>query len=352
MKYTSLGSTGVKVSRIALGTFPIGVAPLEADAPTFINRAIDLGINVIDTANSYGNQSRFDRAGAPPAAQRKSAEEIVGKALKGRRNEVILCTKVQEQIGIGPNDGGIAGPGLTRHHIFNQVEESLRRFGTDHIDVYHMHHPQPGTPIEESLRAFDDLVHQGKIRYVAISNFSAWEMTQVHYVAAMNGFNKPVLNQIQYNLIRREPEDDLVPAAKALGMSLTAYRPLAGGFLTGLAALERQPGEHRERILKVTDAPGRSPGGGYGYNRSDLEVAQKLEELAHKFGHKPFHLALAWLTSRPTLACAVVGPEKLSEVEDNAKALDINFTPEQLAEIDALTAPPPPPAPRPVKPVQ
>ena len=337
------------MSRLALGTYPFGVAPLETDVPALINRAIDVGINVIDTANSYGNQSRFDRRGAPPAAERKSSEELIGKAIKGRRNEIILCTKVQEQIGVGPNDGGIAGPGLTRYHIFNQVEESLRRLGTDHIDIYHMHHSESSTPIEESLRAFDDLVHQGKIRYIGISNFSAWEMTQCYYVATMNGFNKPAINQVRYNLVRREPELEIVPAAQAMGISLSAWSPLAGGFLTGLAALERQPGEHRERIIRVSDTTDRA---GWGFNRTDLQVAQKLEDLAHKFGHKPYHLALAWLTSRPTLACAIIGPEKLNEVDDNVNSMDIKLTPEQIGEIDALTAPPPAREPGPVKPVR
>ncbi len=165
-------------------------------------------------------------------------------------------------------------------------------------------------------------------------------------VADKMGLNKPVLNQVQYNLIRRDVEQDLVPAAKRLGMSLTAYRPLGGGFLTGLAALERQPGEHRERILRVTEGTAR---GGYNYTKADLEVAQKLEQYAHEWGHPPYQLVLAWLISRPTLACAIVGAEKLSEVEENVKAVDLNLAPEQLAKIDALTAPPSPtpPAPQP-----
>ena len=168
MRYSTLGSTGIKVSCIGLGTATFGVAPFESDAGRLVGRALDLGINLIDTANSYGNQARFDRTGAPPAEARASAEEIVGRALGARRRDVVLCSKVMEPVGAGPNERG-----LSRRHIFNQVEASLRRLGTDHLDLYYAHHPDPATPIEQTLRAFDDLVHQGKIRYATLSTYPA-----------------------------------------------------------------------------------------------------------------------------------------------------------------------------------
>jgi 1-deoxyxylulose-5-phosphate synthase len=168
MRYGTLGNTGVKVSCIGLGTATFGVAPFEGDARRLVGRALDLGINLIDTANSYGNQARFDRAGAPPAEARASAEEIVGRALGARRHDVVLCSKVMEPVGAGPNERG-----LSRRHIFNQIEASLRRLGTDHLDLYYAHHPDPATPIEQTLRAFDDLVHQGKIRYATLSTYPA-----------------------------------------------------------------------------------------------------------------------------------------------------------------------------------
>ena len=190
MRYSTLGSTGIKVSCIGLGTATFGVAPLADDAERLVGRALDLGINLVDTANSYGNQARFDRAGAPPAAARASAEEIVGRALRARRRDVVLCSKVMEPVGAGPNERG-----LSRRHIFDQVEASLGRLGTDHLDVYYAHHPDPATPIEQTLRAFDDLVRQGKIRYAALSTYPAWQMTEALWTADRRGFAPPEIGR-------------------------------------------------------------------------------------------------------------------------------------------------------------
>ncbi|MDT5081480.1 MAG: 1-deoxyxylulose-5-phosphate synthase, partial [Mycobacterium sp.] len=171
MKYKYLGNTGMRVSALCLGTGPFGVAPLAEDATPLVHRALDLGINFVDTANSYGNFARIDRPGAPPADARDSAEVIVGRALKGRRDDVVLASKVREVVGTGVLDVG-----LSRRHIMQQVERSLRALQTDYLDIYHMHGPDPRTPIDETLRAMDDLVRQGKIRYIGLSNFSAWRV--------------------------------------------------------------------------------------------------------------------------------------------------------------------------------
>lgn len=325
MEYSLLGQTGVRVSKLTLGTFPFGVAPLAKDVDKLVGRAIELGINVIDTANSYGNQARFDRPGAPPAAERASAEEMVGKALKGRRNEVLVCTKVQEWMYDGPNGGGATGGGLTRRHIMEQVEQSLKRLGTDHIDIYHMHHPDTTTPIEQTLRAMDDLVHQGKVLYIGLSTFNAGRMVEALWTADKLGLNKPVLNQVPYNLSTRFVERDIQQVAVRHGLSLTAFTALDGGLLAGIEVTKRpsrMPSTQREGRPVWSDA--------------QIEVAEKLEAAAKESGHPPAHLALAWLLSRSALASALVGPENIAELEQNVGAVDVKLTESELEVLDGI----------------
>jgi aryl-alcohol dehydrogenase-like predicted oxidoreductase len=178
MEYALLGSTGVKVSRICVGTATFGVAPSERDADRVVHAALDLGINFVDTANVYGILSTFDRPGAPPAAEREPAERILGRALAGRRDDVVIATKSCVEVGPGVNDRG-----LSRRHIIQQVENSLRRLETDYIDLYYAHNPDPDTPLEQTLSVYDDLVRQGKLRYVALSNHPAWQLTHALWIA-------------------------------------------------------------------------------------------------------------------------------------------------------------------------
>jgi aryl-alcohol dehydrogenase-like predicted oxidoreductase len=188
MQYRLLGRSGLRVSSVCLGTAFFGITPLEDGVDALVGRALDLGITFFDTANSYGNQTRFDRPGIPPAAERKSSEELLGRALKGRhRYDVIVATKVQEKMAEGPNDGGPAGGGLTRKHIVAQCEQSLRRLQTDYIDVYYAHHPDPTTPLDQTLRAFDELVKQGKVRYPALSNFASWQLIKALWLCSGDG---------------------------------------------------------------------------------------------------------------------------------------------------------------------
>ena len=238
MQYVTLGNTGVRVSRICIGTAALGVAPREEDAPALFNQALDLGINFFDTANSYGDQPRFSRPGAPPAEQRKSAEEILGLALKGHRHDVIIASKVQERVLPGPNGGGSDGGGLTRVHIMRIIERTLKRLGTDYLDLYYWHAPDPSTPVDQTLRAMDDLVRQGKIRYFALSNFPAWQMTEIVMRSRMLGLYEPVATQMRYSMAARVIEEEVVPACRRFGLGLTCYSPLAGGLLTGLDTLE------------------------------------------------------------------------------------------------------------------
>jgi aryl-alcohol dehydrogenase-like predicted oxidoreductase len=318
MRYHPLGSTGIKVSCIGLGTATFGVAPLAEDGERLIGTALDLGINLIDTANSYGNQARFDRAGAPPVAARASAEEIVGRGIGARRREVVLCSKVMEPVGAGPNERG-----LSRRHILDQVETSLRRLGTDHLDVYYAHHPDPATPVDQTLRAFDDLVRQGKIRYAALSTYPAWQMTEALWAADRLGLAPPACNQIAYNLAHRGAEQDVLPACRRFGVGVTVFSPLAGGLLAGPAVRQRP-------------IAGGKRWGAPGFSERQIALAQQLEALAGESGYPPAVLALGWLVSRPGISAALVGPETIDELQANAAAGQVELAPNLLERLDAI----------------
>jgi len=321
VRYKQLGRTGVKVSAVSLGTATFGVAPLERDCDRLIGRAMELGINMIDAANSYGNQARFDRPGAPAWTDRRSAEEIVGRTIRGRRNALVLCSKVMEPVGDGVNDRG-----LSRRHIVEQLEQSLRRFGTDHLDVYYAHHPDPSVPIEETIRAFDDLVRQGKLRYYALSTYPAWQVVEALWKADRIGASAPVCLQVQYNLARRDPELDIAPICRANGLCLTVFSPLAGGLLAG-------PSKRNEAFV------GRRRWGGTAFTAREVALAEELERLAARHGHSPATLALAWLIAQPMVASAIIGAEGLGELEANASASDIELPAEVIAALDDIGRP-------------
>ena len=211
MKYSVLGPTGVRVSRVCVGTATFGVAPSAHDAEGVVGAALDLGINFFDTANVYGSTPTFDRPGAPPASERESAEEILGRALVGRRDEVVLATKSGERR-FDP------AAGLSRRYIIAQVEQSLRRLRTDHLDLYYAHFPDPDTPLEQTLAVYDDLIRQGKLRYVALSNHPAWQLTEALWIADDRRMaSAPVCAQVMYSLLDRSAEAELAPRACASG---------------------------------------------------------------------------------------------------------------------------------------
>ena len=320
MRYNRLGQTGVKVSALGLGTATWGVAPAEREVDHLLGRALDVGINLVDTANSYGNQPRFDRAGAPPAHLRASAEELIGRTLGGRRHEIVLCSKVMEPVSAGVNDRG-----LSRRHIFQQVEESLRRLRTDHLDVYYAHHPDPETPLDETVGAFDHLIRQGKIRYWALSTYPAAQMVEALWKADVRGAQAPVCVQIQYSLAIRDLEKDLIPACLAHGVSTTAFGPLAGGLLAGDAKNRQVTGHMRW--------------GGPGFTPAQLAIAEQLEAVARDAGRTPAELALAWILSKPSVASAIIGPETLQELELNAAVADLSLPESLLTAIDEIGKP-------------
>jgi 1-deoxyxylulose-5-phosphate synthase len=317
MQYSILGRTGVKVSQICLGTATFGVAPTAQDADRLVGAAVDLGINFVDTADTYGNMPVFDRPGAPAAADREPAEQILGRALRGRRDEMVIATK----------SNGIVGPdinarGLSRRHIIHQVETSLRHLDTDYIDLYYAHDPDPDTALDQTLAAYDDLVRQGKIRYVGLSNHPAWQVTQALWIADDRHQQAPVVAQVKYNLIDRAAERELAPACQQFGLSIVPYAPLHGGLLADLHVLGR-------------DVAGDQRFGAAGFSKGEIALARELDRLSRAWGLEPYQVSLAWLLSRPAVASAIVGAETPEELRANASAADVQLEPAQL---DALTA--------------
>ena len=317
MKYSVLGSTGVKVSQICLGTATFGVAPTARDTDQLVGAAIDLGINFVDTADVDGNMPVFDRPGAPAAAEREPAEQILGRALRGRRDEMVIATKSNGVVGHNINDRG-----LSRRHIIRQVETSLRRLETDYIDLYYAHDPDPDTPLEQTLAAYDDLIRQGKIRYVALSNHPAWQVTKALWIADDRRLQAPVATQVKYNLIDRAAERELGPASERFGLSIIPYAPLHGGLLADLAVLDREvSGDQRF--------------GAAGFSDTEIGIAREVDRLGRTWGLQPYQVSLAWLLSRPAVASVIVGAETVDELRANATAADIHLDATQL---DALTA--------------
>jgi aryl-alcohol dehydrogenase-like predicted oxidoreductase len=314
MEYTLLGPTGVSVSKISLGTATFGVSPDADQAQHVVHAALDVGITFFDTANVYGTLSVFDQPGA--AADREGAEAILGRALQGRRDEVVLATKSGERR-LGP------GAGLSRRHIIEQVEHSLRRLRTDHIDLYYAHWPDPDTPLEQTLAAYDDLVRQGKLRYAALSNFAAWQTTRALWIADDRRLHAPVAVQAKYSLMDRAPERELAPACGEFGLSVVAYSPLHGGLLAGTEVLERAvSGWQRFAGPRFTDA--------------EVAIGRDVERLSRDWGLRPHEVSLAWLLSRPAVASAIVGAETPEEVRANAAVTEVVLAQEQLDELTAL----------------
>lgn len=319
MKYSVLGKTGLKVSRICLGSATFGVAPAAKDADRLVRTAIDVGINFVDTADVYGNMPVFDRPGAPAAADREPAEQILGQALRGRRDEIVIATKCNGIVGLNINDRG-----LSRRHIFRQVETSLRRLETDYIDLYYAHDPDPDTPLAQTLGAYDDLIRQGKIRYVGLSNHPAWQIIQALWIADDRRHQAPVAAQVKYNLIDRAAERELAPACEQFGLSLVPYAPLHGGLLADLGVLDREVAGDRRFS-------------GAGFTAAEIAIGREVDRLSRNWELRPYQVSLAWLLSRPAVASAIVGAESIEELQANATAAEVELEPAQLDALTALT---------------
>ena len=272
MKYRKLGNSGLKVSELGLGANNFGWWADEPTSISVINLALELGINYIDTADMY---------------DRGRSEEFVGKALKGKRADVIIATKFATPMGDGPNDKG-----GSRRYIMRAVEASLKRLQTDYIDVYQMHIPDPDTPIEETLSALDDLVHAGKVRYIGCSNFAAWQLCEALWTSSTRNLHSFVTIQVRYNVLERAIETELVPCCRKYGVGVIPWGPLAGGFLTG---------KYEEGKQAPADARLAQPVGIYSHIFTDdnWNKLGKLRAFAGKRGHSVAELAIAWLLARP-----------------------------------------------------
>ncbi|MFW6174429.1 MAG: aldo/keto reductase [Chloroflexota bacterium] len=319
MEYVNFGRAGVKVSRLALGLGFRG-QPDERAMERVIERAIEHGINFIDCANVYGPMD--DRAYAG------RSEAVLGKVLKRHRDDLFISTKVSSAVGPGPNDQG-----GSRYHIMREVERSLRRLDTDHVDVYILHHFDPSTPLEETLRAMDDLVTQGKTRYVGVSNYRAWQVVKALWVQDQLGLDPLVCAQNPYNLLNRELEEDLFPAAREHGVGIMAYSPLAVGLVSGAY----RPGEApAEGTLYATDRfRGRLE---EHMGERGSRVLEALRQVAGRQNRSVAQVALNWVLSHPEITVGILGADTPEQVDENVGAVGWTITEDDRALLDEASS--------------
>jgi aryl-alcohol dehydrogenase-like predicted oxidoreductase len=309
MEYRYFGTTGMRVSAIGLGCNPFGNEVDPAGAEAIVNQAIDLGVTYFDTADSY-----FDGR----------SEDYLGRALRGKRDRVIVATKVGNATGSGPNDTG-----TSRRHLMDAVEASLRRLQTDYIDVYQIHSPDRHTPVEETMRALDDLVRQGKVRYIGCSNYFEWEVCEAIWTAREHHLSTFVSCQEFYNLLYRDAEKRMVPFCQKYGLALIPYFPLAGAMLSGTYRHNAEPPAGSRGAIRPS------------FKRWDSErnwaVQEQLASFAERRGCSLPELAVAWLLTRPMLCTVIAGADRAEHIAANVKALDLHLSEQDLEEIDAIT---------------
>lgn len=316
MEYRPLGRTGVMVSPLCLGCMNFGGGTNAQDATRMIDRAIDDGINFLDTANVYS---------------RGLSEEITGQALEtdGKRQRVVLATKVHGRMA----EDDVNAAGNSRRHIIEQCEASLRRLRTDYIDLYQIHRPDPETPIDETLRALDDLVRSGKVRYIGTSTFAAWQMVEALWVSKDLGLNRFVTEQPPYNLLDRRVERELIPMALTFGIGVNPWSPLGGGVLTGKylrgqvpAANTRYGGPGGERFRSRLGDP-------------VYDAVERLEPLAAGKDCTLGQFSMAWLMSQPGVTSPIAGPRTMEQLEDYIDALKVTVTEEDRRAVDEIVPP-------------
>jgi aryl-alcohol dehydrogenase-like predicted oxidoreductase len=316
MEYRSFGRTGIKVSPLCLGAMMFGAwgNADHDDSIAIIHAALDAGINFVDTADVYA-------AG--------ESEVIVGKALKDRRDEIVLATKVHGVMGSGPNQSG-----NSRRWIVRECEASLERLQTDHIDLYQIHRPQPDCDIDETLGALSDLVHQGKVRYIGSSTFPPSEIVEAQWVAERRGRERFVCEQPPYSMLVRGIEADVLPTCERYGMAVIPWSPLAGGWLSGKWRIDG--GENTSRRARLI--PARydlsQPG-----NQRKLEAADALAIVAEKAGMSLVHMAVAWVINHPTVSSAIIGPRTMEQLTSQLGAADMVLDDEILDAIDEIVPP-------------
>jgi aryl-alcohol dehydrogenase-like predicted oxidoreductase len=314
MDYRTVGSTGVQVSPLCFGTMSFGAEADEETSAAMYRRVRDRGINFFDTANVYaGGRS----------------EEILGKLVVGERDDVVITSKVGFPMAADPN-----AQGLSRRHIAQSVEASLTRLGTDRIDFYFVHTFDPRTPIEQTLRALDDLQQQGKILYPAVSNWAAWQIATALGTSAREGLARFELIQPMYNLVKRQVEVEILPLAQAENLGVITYSPLGGGLLTGKYRGGQQPeGGRLVENQRYADRYGRE---------SDRTTAERFAAFADDAGLSPVALAVAWVMGHPRVTAPIIGARNLEQLEGSLGALDIDMTQELRNQIAELSPTPPP----------
>jgi len=310
MEYQTLRGTGITVSRVSLGTMTFGAQVDEATSIRMVHMAIDAGVNFIDTADVY---------------VRGVSEEIVGKALQGKRDRVVLASKVCNFIG----EDRIKDSGLHRWHVIRGVEASLKRLGTDCLDICYLHRPDRNTPIEETLSALNTLVQQGKVVYVGMSNYAAWQICEALWKSSANRWPSPVVTQVPYNLLTRGIEQELVPFSKAMDIGIAVYNPLAGGLLTGKHS-EREAPEEGTRFALNKDYYGRY------WLDSNLSAVQELTGIAQGAGLSLTQLAFRWLLSQEHVDSIIVGISKIEHLEENLRSADGKLDEDTLKACDAV----------------
>jgi aryl-alcohol dehydrogenase (NADP+) len=321
MDYVNLGSTGLKVSRLCFGTMTYGdpawrdwVLP-EADGRPFFERALEHGINFFDTADMYS-------LGV--------TEEVTGRALKAlaQRDDVVIATKAYYPIGDGPNDRG-----LSRKHLFDAIDGSLRRLGVDHVDLYQIHRWDPETPIEETLCALNDIVRAGKARYIGASSMFAWQFAKALYLSDRHGWARFVTMQNHYNLIYREEEREMMPLCHAEGIGVIPWSPLARGFLAG----NRRKADGGETKRAKSDDFAK----GMYYDDQDFAIVDRVVDVAKARGVAPAQVALAWVLRQPGVTAPIVGASKLAQLDQAVAALEIELSDDECAQLEAPYRPRP-----------
>ncbi|QKZ13738.1 aldo/keto reductase [Spirosoma sp. KUDC1026] len=318
MEYVRFGNTGMTVSKLCLGCMTYGTPTdrwpwaLDEDASRpFFKKALDLGFNFFDTADIYANGA---------------SEEVTGRALRdfASRDEIVLATKVFNPMGPGPNDKG-----LSRKHIMSAIDASLKRLGTDYVDLYQIHRWDANTPIEETMEALHDVVKAGKARYIGASSMAAWQFAKAQYTADLHGWTRFVSMQPQYNLVYREEEREMLPFCEDQKIAVIPWSPLARGLLTGKRTKERTETERAK-----TDAFGKSL-----YGDDDFAIADRVTKLAEERGVPAAQIALAWMLTKPVITAPIVGASKPGHLEDAVGALSVKLSDDEVKQLEELYKP-------------
>jgi aryl-alcohol dehydrogenase-like predicted oxidoreductase len=313
MEYRNLGNSGLIVSALGLGTNNVGRQVDMAGTQAIVDKCLEYGMTFFDTADVYG-------------AERGKSEEFIGRALKPHRRDVVIATKGSGAMGEGPYWSG-----ASRRYLINAIDASLRRLDTDYIDLYQIHFPDPKTPIEETVRALDDMVRAGKIRYYGFCNYSGLEIAEGVAAAEREHLTKPVSAQNRYNMVERDIEKDVVPASLEHGLGVLPFYPLLAGLLTG-----KYTRDHTPEGTRLTS-------GIHFYagilENADYDLIDRYTDFATERGHTLLELAIGWLASQPAVGCVMTGATRVDQIEQNLQSCEWRLTPDELAQVDALSTP-------------